>query len=249
MVGPFLTPLLFCVCGNYFSIIHALSCPRGGFPSIRHNKICNLTAHLLTEICNDALVEPHLQPVSAGNSLVGASANILEGAHLYVAMNGFWGRRYDRTFVDVRVFNPHADSNKTLSLSSTYLKHKSEKCRMYEQRVREVERASFVPIVLSATRGIGKQASVFYKRLASLLYEKGKLPIVPQWTGCTARSPSPCYVQLSNAFVKLILPSTDLTMELTWTMSFPFKINFFHCLTLFSLPCIILQNCFDFEKK
>ena len=45
----------------------------------------------------------------------------------------------------------HADSNKT-SHSSTYLKHESEKCRMYEQRVREVERVSFVPIVLSAVR-------------------------------------------------------------------------------------------------
>ena len=53
-------------------------------------------------------------------------------------MLSFWGGRYDRTFVDVRVFNQHADSNKTSSLSSTYLKHESEKRRMYEQRVREV---------------------------------------------------------------------------------------------------------------
>ena len=72
----------------------------------------------MNRICNDVLVEPLLQPVPADNSLVGASANMLEGACLDVAMSGFWGGRYDRTFVDVRVFNPHADSNKT-SLSST----------------------------------------------------------------------------------------------------------------------------------
>ena len=97
---------------------------------------------------------------------------MLEGARLDVAMNSFWGGRYDRTFVEVRVFNPCAEFSKTSSLSSTYLKHESGKRRMYEQRVQEVERASFVPIVLSATGGMGKQASVFYTQLTSLLPEK-----------------------------------------------------------------------------
>ena len=112
---------------------------------------------------------------------------MLEGACLDVAMNGFWGGRYDRTFVDVRVFNPHADSNKTSSLSSTYLKHKSKKCRMYEQRVREVERALFVLIVLSITGGMGKQASVFYKRLTCLLSEKSETNYssTMNWLRCT----------------------------------------------------------------
>ena len=81
------TPLS-CECGNSFSISHVLSCTRGGFPSIRHNEIHDLTAHLLTEICNDVLVEPHLQPVPAGNSLVGASANMLEGVRLDVKLLG-----------------------------------------------------------------------------------------------------------------------------------------------------------------
>ena len=36
----------------------------------------------------------------------------------------------------------------------------------------EVERASFVSIILSATGGMAKQASVFYKWLTSLLSEK-----------------------------------------------------------------------------
>ena len=42
-----------CVCGSKFSVEHALSCARGGFPSIRHNEIRNLTATLLTEVCHD----------------------------------------------------------------------------------------------------------------------------------------------------------------------------------------------------
>ena len=44
-----------CACGTKFSIEHALSCPRGGFPSIRHNEIRDLTANLLTEVCNDSV--------------------------------------------------------------------------------------------------------------------------------------------------------------------------------------------------
>ena len=47
---------------------------------------------------------------------------------------------------------------------------------------------------------------------------KEKLLIAPRWTGCAARSPSPCCVQLSNAFVELVLPSTDLTLGLMWTI-------------------------------
>ena len=41
-----------CPCGQAFSVHHALSCPKGGYPSIRHNEIRDLTAHLFTEICS-----------------------------------------------------------------------------------------------------------------------------------------------------------------------------------------------------
>ena len=39
-----------CECGKSFS---ALSCAKGGFPTIRHNEIRNLTASLLTEVCSN----------------------------------------------------------------------------------------------------------------------------------------------------------------------------------------------------
>ena len=50
-----------CACGSTFSVDHALSCPKEGFPSIRHGKVWDLTADLLTEVCYDVEVEPHLQ--------------------------------------------------------------------------------------------------------------------------------------------------------------------------------------------
>ena len=79
-----------CSCGVSFSVEHALSCPKGGFPSIRHNEIRDMTATLLTEVCNDVRIEPELQPVT-DEELTGSSANSQAGARLDIAANGVWG--------------------------------------------------------------------------------------------------------------------------------------------------------------
>ena len=68
----------YCVCGKKLKTEHAFSSPRGGYPSIRHNeicdptalallvedihpfKICDLTAMLLSEVCHNVGIEPHL---------------------------------------------------------------------------------------------------------------------------------------------------------------------------------------------
>jgi len=50
--------------------------------------------------------------------------------------------------------------------------HENQKKRAYEQRVREVERGSFTPLVMSPTGGLGKAASVCYKHLAFLISAK-----------------------------------------------------------------------------
>ena len=78
-----------------------------------------------------------------------------------IAANGFWGGRFERIFFDVRVFNPHASSNRH---PRCYRKHKLEKKRHYKQRVREVEHALLFN--LSATGGMANEATVFYKKLA-----------------------------------------------------------------------------------
>ena len=95
-----------------------------------------------------------------------------DGARLDIAANGFWGGRYERTFIDVRIFNPHAPSNRNSDLATCYRKHERSKKRAYEQRVREVEHASFTPLVLSASGGMAREATNFYKNLASKLAMK-----------------------------------------------------------------------------
>ena len=162
-----------CACGANFSVEHVFSCPHGGFPSIRHNEIRD--ANLLTEVCNDVLVEPDLQPLT-GEVLTNKTSNASEGARLDVSVKGFWGGRQERTFLDVRVFNPHAPSNKKLNIKKCYKKHENEKKRVYEERIKNIEHSSFTPLVLSATGGMAKQSTTFYKRLASLLAEKWNQP-------------------------------------------------------------------------
>ena len=108
-----------CGCGTKFSVEHALSCPKGGFPSIRHNKIRDLTANLLTQVCSDVGIEPDLQPMT-GEILSNATSNVQDGARLDIAANGFWGARLE--IFDVRVFNQHAPSHRQSSLAACYRK-------------------------------------------------------------------------------------------------------------------------------
>ena len=63
-----------------------------------------------------------------------------------------------------------------VSLASVYSKHEQLKRRSYEERIREVEHASFLPLVFSATGGSGKAAHAFYKRLGHMIAEKRKEP-------------------------------------------------------------------------
>ena len=83
-------------------IEHSFTCPKGGFPSIRHNEIRDLTASLLTEVCHEVDVEPHLQPIT-GEQFTLASSNIEDGARLDISANGFWGGRCEKTYIDVKV--------------------------------------------------------------------------------------------------------------------------------------------------
>ena len=101
-------------------------------PSLRHNEIRDLTATLLTEVYSDVCVEPTLQTTS-DEVLSRNSANSTDGARLDIAVNGFWGGRFERTYLDFRVFNPLAPSNNQTSLNCCFRKHELEKKRAYEE--------------------------------------------------------------------------------------------------------------------
>ena len=56
-------------------------------------------------------IEPVLQPVTE-EGVTGATANTQDRARLDIAANGVWGGTFERTYFDLRVFNPHAPSNR-----------------------------------------------------------------------------------------------------------------------------------------
>ena len=148
---PLRTPTL-CACGASFFVDHVLSCPKGGLPSLCPNEIRDLTATLLTEVCSQVCTEPELQPVHNPDEFHLSTSNTQEGACLDIAMNGFWGSRSERCFIDVRVFNPLAPSNSSSSLSSTFKKHEISSV---ELMVREFVRLSILLLHLSSCRQQG----------------------------------------------------------------------------------------------
>ena len=60
---------------------------------------------------------------------------------------------------------PSPRSNQ-VTLNAIYRRQEQEKRRKYGQRVRELEHASFVPLVFTCTGGAGPAATTFLKRLA-----------------------------------------------------------------------------------
>ena len=154
-----------CVCDQKFTVEHALSCLRGGFPSIRHNEIRDITAEVLTEVCHGVGTEPKLQPVT-GEGLSQRSVNREDGARLDIVAESFGDVIGN---VHSLMFNPFALSYHNNSPSQCYHRNELEKRRAYDERIREIEHGSFSPLVFSTAGGMGPTAKVVYKRIASMI--------------------------------------------------------------------------------
>ena len=165
---------MFCVCGSSYTVDHALSCPRGGFVTIRHNEICDITGEILKEVCNDVEIEPHLQKIT-GEKFKFKTSVTTEEARLDVAARGFWTRG-SKAFADVKVFNPFAKRYSLMSSSSAHRSNEQEKKRKYNERVLEVEHGSFTPLIFTCLGGMSVECNRFYKRLAEILSEKRDTP-------------------------------------------------------------------------
>ena len=173
-----------CVCGSSFSVDHALTCKRGGFPIIRHNEIRDLTAKLLSEVCHSVATEPPLQPLS-GESFSYRSAIVGAEARLDIKARGFWNLAQDAYF-DVRVFHPNAPCYRSRDLASVCKQHESAKNREYNQRIQNVMHGVFTPLVFTTTGSMGREGTTFYKHLADMLSHKQEKPysVVMGWLRC-----------------------------------------------------------------
>ena len=119
---------------------------------------CGTFAQVLTEVCHNVATEPTLEPLQ-GESFRLASTSTADGARLDIAASGFWGGRFERTFFDIQVCNPLVQSNAPSRIQSVYHRYEHQKRRKYEERIREVERASFCPLIFSTSGGAGPAAA------------------------------------------------------------------------------------------
>lgn len=173
-----------CVCGNPNSIDHTMTCKKGGFVSIRHDEVRDLTASMLKEVCHDVATEPRLLPLE-GELMRYRTANTTNEARVDVSARGFWTRG-QRAFFDIRVFDPTAACHSNLSLDAAHLKNEQEKMRAYSERILHVEQGSFSPLVFTTSGGMGPKAKKFYARLADLMVAKKHQPRshVVAWMRC-----------------------------------------------------------------
>ena len=106
--------------------------------------------------------------VTVGPSVV---TNVADKARLDVSAVGVWSPM-ERTFLDVRVFHPNSSSYMNTSPDQLYIQHEREKKRVYNDRVLQVEKGSFSPLIFSTTGGMGPEATKYHKRVAELISTK-----------------------------------------------------------------------------
>ncbi|XP_066914998.1 uncharacterized protein [Clytia hemisphaerica] len=157
-----------CACGANFDVAHALSCKKGGFVTLRHNELRDITAEMLEEVCKDVKVEPILSEIQEGEETRG---NQSKEARLDVSTVSFWTRG-QRAFFDIRVFDLQAQRYRSQELTKCYETNEKEKKRHYNERILQVENGTFTPLVFSTNGAMGKECMVFYKRLAGLIADK-----------------------------------------------------------------------------
>ena len=133
---------------------------------MRHNRVRDLEASLMKEVCHDVHTEPVLQSID--RDVRPRRGNQAEKARLDVAGVGVWGA-YEKTFLDIRITHPNCKTHVNQPMKDVYAHHEQLKKREYNERVLQIERGSFTPIVGSTFGGWGVEADRHHKRIATLI--------------------------------------------------------------------------------
>ena len=109
-----------CSCGAKLDYQHCMSCKKGGFVTMRHNDVRDLTANILKAVLNDVEVEPQLLPLT-GENLQYQTVIRGDEARLVIRARELW-ERGQQAFLDVRVLTQtqvgtitHQSNNATTS--------------------------------------------------------------------------------------------------------------------------------------
>jgi len=159
-----------CACGKSYSLDHSQKCLKGGFIALRHDEPKILFGRLASHVFKDVEIEPHLDSLS-GEKFKLKSANRNQDARSDVRIRGFWGNKKD-AFFEFRVFYPFASSLANKSVDASFSRMSKARKREYEERITQVDNASFTPMILASTGGTGDEMDVALKVLGAKLAEK-----------------------------------------------------------------------------
>lgn len=136
---------------------------------MRHNALRDTEAKFMQEVCRDVKIEPEL--IQIEREMI--QGNTAPKARLDISARGVWSQ-CEKTFFDVRVTHPNAESHRSKSLQQIYKQNESEKKRLYNDRVINCEKATFTPLVFTTTGGMGPECERLNKRLAEMIATKRK---------------------------------------------------------------------------
>ena len=120
--------LVSCSCGEGFNVQHAMSCKKGGFVTLRHNEVRDITATLLSDVCKDIELEPSFLTLNGEKHKMRKTAKTNDEVRLDICAWNFWVSG-QRAFFDVRVFDPNAQRYSKQTLKQCYSMNENEKKR------------------------------------------------------------------------------------------------------------------------
>ena len=153
-------------------INHSLNCPRGGYIIIRHNAVRDFFAKQISTVCKDVECEPHLQTLN-GETFSTSTTLTGDNAHPDIRARGFY-RPGQNSYFDIKFINPNSESYLSSSTEKVYERAETQKRRLYNERILNVEHGSFCPLVYSVTGGSGPEARTFFRLLCEKIAHKTK---------------------------------------------------------------------------
>ena len=162
----------YCSCGVQNDNDHLLVCKKGGYVHIRHDALVKVEAEIMREAgCKNVVIEQHLIPTKGDH--LKARTEKGDQSRMDVAATGVFSPM-ERTFFDVRVTHPNAPSNRSIPPSKLYVRHEMEKKVKYEERIIQIEKGSFCPLIFSTSGGVGPLCDNVHKKLAGRIATKRK---------------------------------------------------------------------------
>ena len=95
-----------------------------------------------------------------------STANLQDGATLDIDINWFC-KEGNSIHLLIFSFNLSPSSNVASCLSASYKNHENTKKRAHGQRIWEIKRALFTPVLMWVKSGLAYETKYFYKQLAS----------------------------------------------------------------------------------